>query len=361
MRIVQIVQKPQWRGAEVFACQLSNHLTQLGHDVMIIFIQNGSALLPYKGKTSFLKRPVFMRLFDIWGYYRLSNEIRSFKADVVQSNAGDSLKYSVVSKIIFRWPAPIVFRNASVISRYIRSPWKHIWNKLLFHLVQGVASVSEASKVDFLKLFPFMLGRVTVAPVGIDVHSIPTVDLSRSDYILHVGGFTFEKNHKQIIRIFFDLKRFHPNLRLLLVGEGPLKEQIADEVQASGMTGIELLGNRSDVISLIKSARLLLLPSLIEGLPAVILEAMYCRTPVIAFGVGGIPEVVRAGETGWLVEPGAEKDFVNTALRILDNEDVQRITSNAHSMVLHQFDNRLIAKKFESIYLSLLDDKSIRD
>ncbi|MGE0772980.1 MAG: glycosyltransferase family 4 protein [Cyclobacteriaceae bacterium] len=357
MKVVQILQKPQWRGAEVFACQLSNHLMEMGYDINVIFIQKGTARLPFDGKVSYLSRPVFLRLFDIWGYYRLAVEIDALKPDVVQSNAGDTLKYAVLSKVIFRWSAPIVFRNASLMSRYLRSPWKYLLNRMLFHGVQRVASVSEASKKDFLELFPFMSGRVLVVPVGIDIHAMSAGNLNRSDYIIHVGGFTFEKNHKQVIRIFLHLKKLHPHLRLLLVGDGPLKEEIADQIRSSRITGVELLGNRSDVISLIRSARLLLLASLIEGLPAVILEAMYCRTPVIAFSVGGIPEVVRPGDTGWLIEPGAEEDFVRGAMQILDGEDVKRITSNAHSMVMLKFDNKQIAKNFADIYQSVVNTK----
>jgi hypothetical protein len=160
LKILQLIQKPQLRGAEMFACQLANHLVEAGNQGLLISLLPGTAELPFKGKHIKLERPLTKRFFDWQGWKQLAWEIKSFQPNVVQANAGDTLKYAVLSKLFFRWKAPIVFRNASIISRYIKSPMVKWWNAWLFNHVDFVVSVTEESRRDFLKLFPFIQGSI---------------------------------------------------------------------------------------------------------------------------------------------------------------------------------------------------------
>ncbi|WP_155807129.1 hypothetical protein [Gillisia marina] len=71
MKIIQVVQKPQLRGAEIFACQLSNHLMDLGHEVIIISIFSGDAELPFNGEIIKLNRDISNRFYDVvaWKFF----------------------------------------------------------------------------------------------------------------------------------------------------------------------------------------------------------------------------------------------------------------------------------------------------
>ena len=73
MRIIQVIQKPQLRGAEIFASQLSNHLMEEGHEVIVICVMAGTAKLPFKGKVIYLNRPVSKRFLDVSGWRQLAN------------------------------------------------------------------------------------------------------------------------------------------------------------------------------------------------------------------------------------------------------------------------------------------------
>jgi glycosyltransferase involved in cell wall biosynthesis len=111
-----------------------------------------------------------------------------------------------------------------------------------------------------------------------------------------------------------------------------------------------MLGYRSDVLSIVKQGDAFVLPSTIEGLPAVLLEAMFYRVPVIAYGVGGVPEIVRPGETGWLVQPGDEAGFEEAVIQALAPATVRDLQQIAYEMVCHDFDNRVIADRFLAVY-----------
>jgi glycosyltransferase involved in cell wall biosynthesis len=103
-----------------------------------------------------------------------------------------------------------------------------------------------------------------------------------------------------------------------------------------------------------KNADVLLLPSIIEGLPGVILEAFYCKTPVVAYDVGGISEVVINGKTGYLVPKGNEKAFVENVLKAIEKTSQnQQLVQNAWQLVMNEYLNTHIADKFLEVYKSL--------
>jgi L-malate glycosyltransferase len=357
VKILQLIQKPQLRGAEIFACQLSNHLIGLGNEVKIISIVPGNSALPFVGEVRNLNRPLNKRFIDISGWRMLAKEIAAFAPDVIQANAGDTLKYTVLSKLFFRWKAPIVFRNASMISLYIKSPWVKRWNTFLIKRLAYVVSVSEKSKLDFVSLFPVAQNCIQSIPIGIELQHVSQPNLEH-EYIIHVGGFTFEKNHKQLLHIFKQIKNQHPHMQLWLVGDGPLKAEVENYVKALQLSdSVKFLGYRINVLELIAGAKVLVLPSIIEGLPGVILEAMYCNTPVVAYNVGGISEVVKDRETGFLVKAGDEEGFVKAVQEVLSmsSGELQQITDNAHELVVREYDNKVIAQRFVEVYNSIVN------
>ena len=108
MKILQLIQRTQTRGAEMFTCQLSNNLVEKGHQVKIVSLFKGKAELPFKGENTYFKCITRNRFLDIPAWRRLSKIIKEFKPDVIQANAGDTLKYAIFSKKVFGWKIPVV-------------------------------------------------------------------------------------------------------------------------------------------------------------------------------------------------------------------------------------------------------------
>lgn len=116
---------------------------------------------------------------------------------------------------------------------------------------------------------------------------------------------TAQKDHATLVAAVPAVLARHPRARFVLAGSGPLEDDIRRQAAALGVDGeIVLLGFRADVPDLLCAADILVLPSLFEGLPLTILEAMAASRPVIATDIGGTDEVVRDGETGTLVPSG---------------------------------------------------------
>ena len=206
MTILHLVQKPQLRGAEVFASQLSTHLNQQGHRAVIVFVFPGKAPLPFTGETKHLNGSPKKRLWDVKAWRTLAQIIKEEKPDVIQANAGDTLKYAVLSKLYFKWKQPIVFRNASTISLYIKTAPSKILNGFFFRYASKIISVSSTSATDFARLFPQFKERIVKVPIGIEETDFNEAENplqgASKPVLVHVGGFTYEKNHVRLIAIF---------------------------------------------------------------------------------------------------------------------------------------------------------------
>ena len=101
----------------------------------------------------------------------------------------------------------------------------------------------------------------------------------------------------------------------------------------------------------IKNANVLLLPSIIEGLPGVLLEAFYCKTPTVAYDVGGIGEVVINDKTGYLVPKGSEQAFADKVLAALNKTPYnEQLVQNGWQLVTSEYLNTKIAGRFLDVY-----------
>ena len=355
MRVVQLVMARQYRGAEMFAGQLSRQLKESGVEVLYVSLYEIQANRYTPERVDCIdlagKRKGLLNFSLLWS---LCKCLRDFKPDIVQANAGDTLKYAVLAKLISGLPFKIVFRNASMVSQYIRTFPQKEFNKLLYRQVDFIASVSGQSLLDMVSLFPNNKRKIAVIPNGIDSSKSfsKLSEFSSSDVnLVHVGGFTFEKNHDGLLRIFKMVKQKIPGAKLWLIGEGILKDEVVKQVNENNLDdSVVFTGNVSNPLDYIHSATALVLPSLIEGLPGVILEAFYCKTPVVAYSVGGISEVVKLGETGWLVPAGREIEFVQSILDCIKSNDRERIVEEAFKMVFKNYSNDLVTEKFITCY-----------
>lgn len=362
MKIIQLIQKPQLRGAEIFACQLSNHIVKQGHEVIVVSIFKGESKLPFLGKTIHLERPLSQRFIDIKGWKKFSKIVDEFQPDIIQSNAADTLKFAVSSKLLHSWSQPLVYRNANKMGDFITSRLKWKLNNFYLSKVAYVISVSHECEKDFIQTFNFSKEKIETVEIGVEQQQLGAVpeDLKKifqtGPVITHIGGFVPEKNHKGLIRIFYKILDKKPDAQLLLLGKGKLEEEVKREVNDLNIgNNVHFLEYRTDVLDILHHSQSFVLPSLIEGLPAVILEAMYCNTPVVAYNVGGIKEVVIPGETGWLIEKNDESSFIQELNATLNyDEDVKYRIQKAKAKITAKFLNFKVAERFIQAYSKVL-------
>ncbi len=161
------------------------------------------------------------------------------------------------------------------------------------------------------------------------------------------------KGHRYFIEAFAEIAPRFPEANVILVGEGSLRSALEQMTREKNLQGrLSFLGVRKDVAQLVNCLDLFVLPSLPgEGLPNVLLEAMACRIPVIATRVGGVPELVRDGQNGYLVPPGDADALRATLVRALsDRARLQEIARAGRATVEENFSLHQQIATFEQTY-----------
>lgn len=173
--------------------------------------------------------------------------------------------------------------------------------------------------------------------------------------LLHVSNLRPVKRVEAVIDVFCRV-RTERRARLVMVGDGPERARAeALAVEAGVHEHLEILGEIDDVRPLLSVADVFLLPSAQESFGLAALEAMACGLPVVASRVGGLPEVIRHGETGFLHPPHDTSAMAASALALLDDRQLHaRVSRLARASVVDRFDEERIVPMYEAFYAQLL-------
>lgn len=180
--------------------------------------------------------------------------------------------------------------------------------------------------------------------------------------VLFIARFTVQKQPLAMIEAFLKARRKFPSMHLLMVGDGDLKEQGVQLVAEAGEEGkaITLLPFRQDVPEVLAAADIFVLPSLWEGLPIGLLEAMAMGKAIIATSVDGTGEVMRDGENGLLIGRERLVDELSEALVQMgeDKELRRKLGEKARETVSEQYNLSVMARTVEKIYTNVLNKPS---
>lgn len=175
-----------------------------------------------------------------------------------------------------------------------------------------------------------------------------------------ISSLTPEKGHETLLRAFANIAKQHDDAHLAIIGDGPESEKILSMVATTGLAAkVTLAGRRDDVANILFATDVFVLPSLSEGLPISLLEAMSAGTPVLASAVGEVPYVLGEG-AGQLVEPGNSL-ALEEALRACINGDLDlaEMSRVALERVVQVFSAKEMARKYAEVYRDALSARSI--
>ncbi|MFA5112524.1 MAG: glycosyltransferase family 4 protein [Desulfobaccales bacterium] len=165
--------------------------------------------------------------------------------------------------------------------------------------------------------------KVTVILNGVDTEFYcpgPAGPRSNPPVILSLARLVSDKDHDTLIAAFSQLSAAFPEAELWLVGDGPRRQAIQEQVRRSPAPDrVRFWPGQPDIRTFLHQACLLVLSSRYEALPNVVLEAMSAGLPVVATQVGGLPELVVPGRTGWLVPPGDAPALAAAMGQLLEN------------------------------------------
>jgi glycosyltransferase involved in cell wall biosynthesis len=228
---------------------------------------------------------------------------------------------------------------------------RFVVDRLVARLVTRVIAVSRGA-ADFLihgKGYP--AHKVVVVPNGRDLTRFTPgahreavrkeLGLDRDAPVVGVvGRLETQKGHVHLLDAWPQVVRAHPDARLLVVGEGSLRDALVRQARDGHVAdSVIFTGYRSDIPRILDATDVLALPSLHEGMPLTVIEAAAAGRPAVATAVDGTPEVVRDGETGYLVPPADPAALAEALLAMLGDADaLARMGGEAYRWARERFD-----------------------
>jgi len=251
--------------------------------------------------------------------------------------------------------------------------------KKYFHYVEMITSfmvdhyvaVSESVQKHIIDKSRISNEKISVIYNGVNIKSqdnaygqnvkVPLTIQNEDRILMTVGRLHEQKGHCYLIQAISKVRKEFPKVKLLVTGEGEEENNLKKLVKSLDLTNeVIFAGLSSDIEEILPMAELFILPSLWEGLPNALLEAMAAGKPVVATKVGGIPEIVVHGETGILIPPRdhdalaiAIIDLLQNRLKAKDMGEAARIRAGK------RFSFYKMIEKTENLYQELLKEKQL--
>jgi glycosyltransferase involved in cell wall biosynthesis len=177
---------------------------------------------------------------------------------------------------------------------------------------------------------------------------------------LAIGRLLDQKDYPTLLQAFQPLAS--DRARLLIAGRGPLLEELQQRTQQLGIAGqVEFLGVRHDIAALLASADGFVLSSAWEGMPNVVMEALAAAKPVVATEVGGVAELVEAGQSGFLVPPG-DPAALAAGMRLLmslPEEQRNQMGLRGRQRMVTRYSLEAMADRWLALYRELLGSRAV--
>jgi len=306
--------------------------------------------LHIKSKWQFLK---VVWLFKI---------IKDLKPDILQSFLFfDNLLARIFGRLC---KVPVVISGQRNVETQ-RSSIRNFLDKITLPLADFVISNTRAGKKILIEREKVNPKKIIVIPNGIDLQKIPPflnkkernkkikemfqVSSFKFQVVGFVGYLTEQKGLEYLLEAFSQLRE--EDAFLLIIGDGPCFQKLKIKAQELKIDKKALfLGYKKDVLNYLRLFDIFCLPSLWEGQPNVILEAMGCGLPIVATRVGGVQEMIKDKKNGILVPPANSKALFRAIELLLKNESLRRKMGQAALNSVKKYDIESMVSQYENLY-----------
>ena len=369
-------------GSGIVATELGKNLASRGHHVHVLSSETPFRLGEYQPGLSFhrVETPNYPLVREPQYLLALANKIvnvsRDERLDIIHAHyavphatAGYLAKQILGASNGGKVPRVITTLHGTDITLLgADRSYKEI---VAFSIAQsdGVTAVSESLKADTYR----ELGHsrdIRVIPNFIDAEEAQRSDRGRADLrknfapngeklVIHVSNFRPVKRVTAVIDVFAQIHRALP-ARLLMVGDGPDLVDAAEKARMAGLgDAVKFLGDQDQVVQLLSASDLFLMPSAQESFGLAALEAMACQVPVVASCVGGVPELVEDGVTGFLCPADDLAAMAAASIRLLSDEKLhERMAQAARKRALDRLTDTRIVPLYEAYYDEVLAGKA---
>jgi len=313
---------------------------------------------------NYKKYNIFFVIYNMFIYLRKNN------FDIIYAWG---YKTNIIIRIIN------IFCNKSLIVTAIRTVnrgekiLRTILDKVTSKKVKLFISNSKLGKEFIIKQTKIDSKKIRVICNGLEIEKFKIIKnrleikkklgLTESDKIIgNIARFRLEKGQEYLVDLIEKINKLKLNykVKLIFIGNGPTENKIKKLVDKKSMNNsVIFLGkcNNDDIPKLLSVMDVFVLPSLIEGMSNVIMEAMAMKIPVIATRVGGTPELIEHGKNGYLVEPKNTDEMMKYTLNFFnDNKLCMKITNEAYKVIKKTSLNKML-KDHEDVFVNIYKTK----
>lgn len=304
------------------------------------------------------------RWFDFGTTVSLYRLLRKRHYDVVQSSLSPANWHTLIACKFTNIPS-VICEEHSYEERYNKKlgivfrKFNRFFAKYCHYII--VPSNFVASKISDEEGIPidkFKLIYNAIDPLKFEVKE--SKHMLRTGYnfplenkvLIYVATLSKIKGHIYLLKAFEDIIRYYPDIKLVLVGDGPLKKELASYTRSRLIHhNVLFLGCRRDIPKLLKCSDIFISPTLVEGFGINLLEAMYMGLPCIASNVGGIPEIITHDYSGLLVRPGNPSELRDKIVKLIEDKELaDRLGKAGQKSVKERFLPSLYVQKLEQLW-----------
>ena len=325
-------------GAETMLLQFAEELRRRGHHVIPVGPARGHGWLGeqfrqrgFEPSTFEIRRPL-----DPGTVRGLARLFRSRAVELVHSHEFTMCVYCAVAARMVGIPHVTTMHGSQKMMNAAR---RRVALRLAFRMSRAVVAVSAATHEDLTRRLGLPARRVLTIPNGIrftpgDRMRVRAELGLRPDELLivAVGNLVERKGHGILLRALAALDRagLPPTWHVAIAGRGELEQPLKALAAESGIGArTHILGHRNDVPDILSAADIFVMPSLWEGLPVAMLEAMFACKPVVASACSGIPEAIVSGTHGLLTAPGSETELAEALRMLLTSAELRERLASA--------------------------------
>ena len=379
IRILHIIGSSGIGGAEKALRAILKYLDKERFDIFVSCPPGGFMINEYKRYAVELKTFDLKNWLNPMGVISLKQYIDQKKIDIVHTHLYSADFTGIIAAKLAKVPciiSTIHGHNFSDLTRFGLRAVKNMFFSLIYRFVyifcDKVIAVCRALKEDLAarpgikadrRKIEVLYNGFDLEPIGGLYHGldekIEGLINNGAKLVGTIGNLDRIKGHRVFLNAIPMVLKDRAKTRFLFVGSGEEEYRLR---QLAGRLGIEkdvvFMGAQPDVTAIINRCDLIVLPSLNEGLPLAVLEAMALAKPVIATNVGGVPEIVEDGTTGLLVPPGDNEKMSVSILRLLGNPDLASEMGKKGEKRVRSLRSGDMVKKLEDIYLKIFKKRT---
>lgn len=377
MKILYFITQSTWGGAQRYIYDLAVNLDPRKFEVLVAAGGDGELLKKLK-KTGiktyslkYLKRSINL-YYEIRAFFEILNLLKKEKFDIIHINSSKGTVLAALAGKLTKTKVVYTVHGSVFMACF---PWliKKFWfwiEKIFSCFKDKIIFVSEFDRQFWLKYKITSLEKLVTVYNGINISKMKFLSQKKgrkrlliTNYQLPITGTVahlyLEKGIKYLIEaakiVNYELRTRNQELIFIVIGKGPERNKLEKLIKKYNLEKkFFLLGEIENASRYLKIFDFFILPSVKEGLPYTILEAMAAELPIIASKVGGIPEMIEDNKNGFLVKPRNSEALAEKIVWLINHpKKAQELGQNAYQKVVEKFTLEKMVEETKEVYVKL--------